>query len=311
MGFRLTDRDIEIVRFVERFRLLRSRSHIVPLFGGSTHVLRRLQKLRKNQYLYELPGREPNEEAVYAIGNVGADLLNAEFNLPRPKVDYTQQNKTLGMRFIEHTLLVSDIIVAIILATRCRDDVRYISQEEIFREWAPRETRSKRYKVGAHPFRWRVKFSYKERTYRKSIEPDHIFGLAFPGQERKPNWFFLEADRQNMPVKSRNMNRSSIFKKQLQYWESWQDNTWTETNLFKKHFGVSNIRTLFVLDTGYQGRQRLNRCIEVTRHFEEQAKGGEGMGLFLFANAETLLDADDILNAPLVSGRGDEKILLG
>lgn len=304
MGFRLTDRDIEIIRQVERFRLLRSRSHIVRLFGGSKHLLRRLRKLYDHKYLYRLPDRTPYEQAVYGIGNKGADLLNAEFDLPRANVDHTQKNRRLGPRFIEHTLLVADIMVTIILACRKRQDVQYISQEEILEE-APASTRKQRYQVGGRPFRWPVKFRHDGKTFRKSVEPDHMFGLELP--EGREEYFFLEADRQNMPVESGNMNRSSILKKQLQYWESWQKTAFDETNLCEQHFGISDIRTLFVLSTGYRGDKRLNRCLEANRRFRD----GSGTGLFLFANAETLLEADDVLTAELTSGRGAAKTLIG
>lgn len=304
MGFQLTDRDIEIIRQVERFRLLRSRAHVVRLFGGSHHLLRRLRKLHENKYLYRLPGRSPYEQAVYGIGNEGADLLNAEFDLPRANVDHTQKNKALGPRFVEHTLLVADIMVAIILACRSHEEVRYISQEEILSKWAPKKTWKQRFKVGGRPFRWRVKFNYDGKTYGKSLEPDHMFALKLPEGRIEP--FFLEADRQNMPVESRNMNRSSILKKLLQYHESWKTAPFADTNLFEKRFGLSDIRTLFAISTGYQGDKRLNRCIEANRRFRD----GSGTGLFLFANTETLFEADDILTAPLTSGRGDEKTMI-
>lgn len=306
MGFRLTDRDIEIIRYVERFRLLRSRAHIVRLFGGSKHLLRRLRKLYDNKYLYRLPDRTPYEQAVYGIGNKGADLLHAEFDLPRANVDHTQKNRTLGPRFIEHTLLVADIMVTIILACRAHEDVRYVSQEEILEEWAPQKTRTQRFKVGGRPFQWRIKFRHDGKTYRKSIEPDHVFALELPEGRMEP--FFLEADRQNMPVVSGDMNRSSILKKQLQYWESWQKTSIGDAaNLYEQHFGIPDIRTLFVLSTGYRGDKRLNRCLEANKRFRD----GSGTGLFLFANTETLLEAEDVLTAELTSGRERGKTLIG
>lgn len=310
MGFRLTDRDIEIIRHVERFRLLRSRTHIVRLFGGSTHVLRRLQKLHENKYLYRLPNRRPNEQAVYGIGNEGADLLNAEFDLPRPKIDYTQKNQTLGPRFIEHTLLVADIMVNVMLAARGREDVRYISQEEILEEWAPKKTRRQRFKVGGRPFRWRVKFRYDDKRFRKSIEPDHMFGLELP--DGRDEFFFLEADRQNMPVESGNMNRSSILKKQLQFLASWWRGL-DDFNLLGKHFGIANIRSLFVIETGYEGDKRINRCLEATKEALDHSPipdGNNPLGLFLFVNAEKFLEADDVLTVPLINGHGNRKTLI-
>jgi hypothetical protein len=304
MSLQIQPRDTEIIRYVRRYRLLRSRSHILPLFGGSQYLLRRLKQLYDHKFLYRLPDRRPHEEAVYAVGNAGADLLNRRFGTPRPSVDYTQQNQELGARFIEHTLLVADIMVAIELACRGRDDAQFISQQRFLKERAPKTTREKFWTVGGHPLRWRVSFEYEGNRYRKSIEPDQMFGIRAEDREG-PNWFFLEADRQTMPVKSRNMNRSSIFKKQLQYFASWNEDS--GRNRLNEEFGIESARTLFVPDTGYEGRERLDRCIEVNKHFFD----GDGTGLFLFVNAETLFESDEVLTAPLLSGRGKQKTLLG
>ncbi|MFB6231209.1 MAG: replication-relaxation family protein [Salinibacter sp.] len=295
---------MNIIRAVRHHRLLRSRSHILPLFGGSRYLLRRLKKLFEHRFLYRLPGRRPHEEAVYALGNEGADLLNRRFGLPRPSVDYTQKNRRLGPRFIEHTLLVSDVTVAIDLACRRREDAWFISQPEFFEEQAPEPARDKYYTVGGHPLRWPVSFEHEGNHYRKSIEPDRLFGIETEAGE-KPNWFFLEADRQNMPVKSRDLNRSSIFKKQLQYFASWSAEQ--GPNRFEEELGIRNARALFVLATGYDGDKRLRRCLEASEHFFE----GDGTGLFLFVQKETLLGGEDPLTVPLTSGRRSKKTLLG
>lgn len=308
MGFRLTTRDINIIRAVQRFRLLGARSHVLPLFGDSAHLLRRLQKLYKHKYLYRLPGRQSHEEAIYGIGNAGSDLLSREYGHPRPRVDWTQQNRRLGGRFVAHTLLVADLMIAIELACRDRDDAEFIGPAEILETRAPQKTREKRWTVGGRPFRWRAEFRYEGRKYQKSIEPDRMFGLSFPEDDRPTNWFFLEADRATMPVKSSNLNRSSIFKKQLQYWHSSRLAPGADTHLHTQLFGINeNIRTLFVMATGARGNKRLRRCINVNKHFED----GRGTGLFLFAKKEHLLEAGDILTAPLTSGRGSEKLLTG
>ena len=66
----LQPRDVEIIRAVHAHRLLRSLDHLVPLFGGSRNILRRLQGLTKARYLYKLK-RRPHEQAIYAIGDKG------------------------------------------------------------------------------------------------------------------------------------------------------------------------------------------------------------------------------------------------
>ena len=115
------------------------------------HILRRLQKLAQHKYLYPLP-RQPHEEAVYAIGNAGADLLARDFGEPRPRVDWSAQNRTLTEKHVEHTLLIADVMIRIELACRASKSVRFISPEEILAEHAPESTRLKAKLVGGKPF---------------------------------------------------------------------------------------------------------------------------------------------------------------
>ena len=302
-----TARDIEIIRYVHSYRLLKSRSHLVALFGGSLHILRRLQKLAVYKYLYPL-SRRPHEEAVYAIGNAGADLLARDFGEPRPKVDWTAQNKTLTQKHVQHTLLVADVMIHIELACRRRQSVRFIPPEEILAKYAPESTRLKAKHVAGKPFLWSVPIVYKGRRIgEKSIEPDRMFGIAFQDPSKETNWFFLEADRGKMVDKPQtvNLDKSSIFKKQLQYWASAIPTP--KVNLYTERFGIKHIRTLFVLATGFRGDVRLNKCVEINRYFDK----GQGTGLFLFTKAETLLEALDILEAPFVSGEGKTRTLIG
>ena len=288
---------------------MKSRSHLVALFGGSLHILRRLQKLGRYKYLYPL-SRQPHEEAVYAIGNAGADMLALEFGEPRPKVDWTAQNKTLTQKHVEHTLLIADVMICIELACRRRKSVRFISPEEILSKYAPESTRLKAKHVGGKPFLWSVPIVYMGRRIgEKSIEPDRMFGIAFQRSSKETNWFFLEADRGKMVDKPQtiNLHKSSIFKKQLQYWASWITPPQAKANLYSERFGISDVRTLFVLATDARGELRLNNCIEAYKHFSK----GRGTGLFLFTKAETLLEAPDILEAPFISGQGKTRTLIG
>lgn len=302
---RLTERDVEIVRAVWRHRLLRSRSHLLPLFGGSTHILRRLQALTESRYLYRLE-RAPHEEAVYAIGDRGSDLMHERFGAPRPKVSWTAQNKTLTERHVEHTLLIADVLVSVALACRATSDVRYVPFEEIIERHASQRTRERARLVGGRPLKWRVRVRSGEWQGEGSIEPDGMFGIEHEATG-KTSWFFLEADRATMRVKPTRprLDWSSLFKKMLQYWTSWQKRAGGQ-NLTLTHFGLPDVRTLFVLSTEARGDIRLERCLDANRYFY----GGKGTGLFLFAKRETLLEAPDILKAPLISGAGEKRTLV-
>lgn len=304
-GFALTKRDIAIIRAVQNHRLLRSRDHLVPLFGGSRHVQRRLQKLTEARFLYQLK-RRPHEQAIYAIGNRGSDLMRERFGVPRPKVDWGAQNKTLTEHHVEHTLLISDILVRIELGCRARPGARFVDLTEIIERHASNRVKKKARSVGGKPIRWRVAVRSGEWQGDAYIEPDGMFGIEEAG---KTSWFFLEADRASMSVIPDNpcLDRSSIFKKMLQYWTSWSFKDVGGDNLIKQSFGMADVRTLFVLSTEARGNIRLERCLLANRYFQS----GKGTGLFLFVKRETLLEATDILTAPLTSGTGKKKTLAG
>ena len=301
--FAPTGRDVEIIRVVEKHRLLRSRTHLVPLFGGSLNVLRRLQKLTRERYLYQLP-RRPHEEAVYAIGDKGSDLLHQRFGYPRPKVEWKAQNKTLTERHVEHTLLIADILVSVELACRQHEAVRFVPFEEIIEKHGSERVKARARSVGGRPLWWPVTVRSGEWRGDTAIEPDALFGIE---RGDKTSWFFLEADRGTMSVipERPRLDRSSIFKKMLQYWASWEKDR-AGKNLTGAHFGLPDVRTLFVLATGARGRVRLERCLEANRHFY----GGKGTGLFLFAKREELLEAPDVLRAELTAGTGKTRRLL-
>lgn len=295
--FRLTRRDVEIIRAVHVHRLLRSRDHVWPLFGGSKHLNTRLRLLAKHRYLHRL-ARRPHEQTLYAIGDRGSDLMRERFGAPRPKVSWTAQNKTLTERHVEHTLLIADVLVAVELACRASSDVRYVGLPEIIERHASERVKQSARTVGGRPLRWQVAVRSGEWRGEGSIEPDGMFGIERVATG-KTDWFFLEADRATMRVKPQRprLDWSSLFKKMLQYWASWQKDIRGE-NLTSSRFGLPDVRTLFVLSTESRGDIRLERCLEANRHFY----GGKGTGLFLFAKRETLLEAPDILKAPLISG---------
>jgi hypothetical protein len=132
----LTPRDLEILRAVHRYRLLRS-THLVSLTGGGRQAtLRRLQLLFHHGYLDRPPMQldwytRGSEPFVYALGNRGAEALEMEGELRRGGVRWDTKNRNLSRIFLHHTLMVAEIMVAFEVACRSREDVRFIPPEEI------------------------------------------------------------------------------------------------------------------------------------------------------------------------------------
>jgi hypothetical protein len=266
----VTERDRRIIRFVQRHRFLRS-SHIVALIGGSSQqILRRLQLLYHHGYL-ERPRaqidyyqRGGSNYMVYGIGNKGAALLKAEFSIPFDQLNWNAKNRSVGRIFIEHALLVSDIMVKIEIACRENGQIQLLSGDEV----ALASTISRR----RQQFKWKVTIANGAKV---GIVPDRVFALEYPdaGANRARTFFFLEADRGTMPVNRRNLSQSSFFRKLLAY-----ESTWS-LSIHRARFGFHRFRVLTVTTTGERTRSFVRACSQLKT----------GHGLFLFTD-RTFLD---------------------
>src|SRR5580704_16910013 len=125
-AFQMTDRDREILQHIHRHRFLRS-DHLAVMTTGSTQqILRRLQRLYHHGFL-ERPRcqidyfQSGSRRMAYGLGNKGAAWLKRELSLPFHQLDWKRKN-CVGRLFLEHALLVSDIMIALELSSRSRKD---------------------------------------------------------------------------------------------------------------------------------------------------------------------------------------------
>ena len=182
-------RDTEILRMVNRHRFLRSH-HIADLVGGSRQqVLRRLQRLYHHGYL-ERPACQidyyqhgGSRSIAYGLAGRGAAHLRRVDDTPFSRLDWTSRNRSVKRLFLEHALMVSDIMAALEIACRQRGNVRRLIEHEIPLPAATRNQRA--------PFQWTVTDSGKERL---GVIPDRVFSLE-SGDKRERILCFLEADR--------------------------------------------------------------------------------------------------------------------
>ncbi len=277
---RLTSRDGEILKCLHRHRFLRS-DHIVALSTGSRQrVLRRLQRLFHHGYL-ERPRcqidyyQSGSRRIAYGLGSKGAAWLKRELSLPFHQLDWKQKSR-LGRLFLEHALLVSDIMVALELACRNRKDIRLLLAEEL---QIPKMR---------EPFQWKVDIRQRQKC---GVIPDRVFGLGFNG---KQCWYFLEADRGTMPITRSDFDQTSFQRKLLAY-----EATWSQ-NLHRTRFGWQRFRVLTVTINS----QRVQGIIEACRGLTH------GLGLFLFLDAASLARHGNILTIPWQTCRPEQTATL-
>lgn len=176
--------------------------------------------------------------------------------------DLNWKNQSVGRLFLEHAVLIADIMVAFELACRSRSDVRLLDGEQLP---LPENAREQ-----DELFHWRVTLGRRQQV---GVVPDRVFALEFTQSDQPPAYFFLEADRATMPVTRQNLSRSSFQRKLLAYHATWKQ------GLHKTRFGFPRFRVLTVTTSAERMQSMIDACSEL--------EGGHG--LFLFAEAKSLL----------------------
>ena len=290
VAIKLTERDSEIIRLVRRFRFVRS-SHICSLIPGSQQqLLRRLQLLYHHGYL-ERPRSQldyyhkgGSRHIVYGLGSNGAAFLRRDLDPGLARVRWGEKNRAVGRVFLEHALLVLDVMVAIELGCH-RTGIRLLTGPELA---IPDKI------TGVHrPFRWQVKISNRLKL---GVIPDHVFALEFNDQSgvNKRAFFFLEADRATMPVIRKKLSQTSFYRKLRAY-----EATWSQS-IHQTQFGFHRFRVLTVTTSAERVKSLVNACSQLER----------GQGLFLFADRTILEKPSGILSFKLQTGHGQTGSLL-
>jgi len=255
---KLTDRDREIIRQVYRHRFLRS-GQIAALVGGSRQqVVRRLRLLFHHGYL-ERPRaqlryfeRNGPRHLAYGLGNKGGTLLRRQFGVAVDPKSWNAKNHDIGRIYLEHTLLVSEIMVSLEIACR-QCGVTLLYEDQL------------RHSVEKQPFKWRV-----EGKLKLGVVPDRVFALEYAGENgiSQRAYFFLEADRGTMPVIRKNLVQTSFYRKLLAY-----ESTWTN-KIHQRQLGIPRFQVITVTTIPARVDSLLDACSRLKR----------GHGLFLFAD---------------------------
>lgn len=233
----LTPRDAEILRLLQRHRFLRSHQ-LAALIGGSRQqLLRRLQSLYHHGFV-ERPlaqidyyQRGGSQSMVYGLANSGAAHLARADGHSAPRLDWNARNRHTTRLFLEHALMISEIIVSLELAARSISGVRILHHDE-----------SPKWKV---PLRGSAPVT---------VIPDAMFSVQHNGDTIL---FALEADRGTMPVQSANRSRSSIARKLTAYEASWR------ANLFRQRFDATRVQVLTITTSAA-------RLASITEHARSQ-----------------------------------------
>ena len=144
---------------------------------------------------------------AYGLGNKGAALLEREGHAT-PYLRSGELSRSVRSMYLEHALMVSEVMVAIELACRQSGQVRVLWGEDI-----PLSGEVKR---PPKPFKWKIALKSGKK---RGVIPDRVFALESGTGERA--FFFLEADRGTAPVLRSDLSQNSMYRKFLAYEATW------------------------------------------------------------------------------------------
>lgn len=214
-AFRVTDRDIVILRALARWRFMTSdqvERFLTLIYGAAS-----AQQVRRRLLLLFAAGcvDRPRHQhiqlssfdyLVYALGRKGATLL-AELGDPIENLQWTLKNKRATAAHIMHTLETTEAMLAFEAGCVQNAQLRLIDHEALIPYLpAPTQKRDK-------PFRLTVKATINNRTLPLNVIPDRVFSVALPGDQRINA--ALELDRGTMSIAAKRLTTKSSFARKI------------------------------------------------------------------------------------------------
>jgi hypothetical protein len=280
----ITDRDVEILRLLSRYRYLRSH-HLHTLIGGKSHK-RFIERLGDLYHEGGYVNRPPQQwqainarymPAVYELGEAGERLLIDQGMLNADLAPLQRQGRHGAVRQFHHDLMICDILASIEIGVLADKSLRLVSSQEILA--SPKTPEATRRAV--NPFAIPVSITYMSpranevERWDKPLIPDAIFGIEYLSDGKKTYRFFaLEADRNTEPIYRGNLHQASYLRKILQYREI------AARKAHLTHFGLPNLLVLNVTTNEQHMRNILQFVGDITE--------GKGCTYFLFKTMPSL-----------------------
>jgi hypothetical protein len=262
MSFRITERDIQLLAAVARFRFLFS-EQLQRIDGGSGRGVRnRLLHLARAGYLMRVQSNVTMSFA-YGLANTGARLLAARGFGVNHRLDWSDRNERTQF-FLAHTTQIADVLLyferAAAGVAQLRDHHELMSGSGSV--------------IGiANSGALRVPVSPRHRPLVVPIIPDRLFGLTYP--DTTTHHFALELDRGTMDIwANRLVGKSSFRRKLIGY------TTAREQRRFADMWGFKSFRVLTVTTS----EDRIAHMLDAQRRATPQCPAG----FFLYSTLQRL-----------------------
>jgi Replication-relaxation len=278
----LTDRDIEILKLLARFRYLPA-DDIHAFVGGSVkNVTYRLNLLSRKPNLYINRPHQQRQNAntnsrplIYELDDKGTAALR-DRGLPHLAKSYH--------RNFAHELMACRIMASVELGARRNPAIRLITWPEILAsDKTPLTTRNS-------PTSAAIPISFTSGATQHSINltaDARPFGLERANLDGTRSYFFfpgIEADCGTEPIETSDLDRSSISKKFLAY------RAVAEQGLHRSHFGFPNFFVPVITTTTARMHSMMRLLEKITN--------GRGSKMFLFKTFPALASHERVSAPP-------------
>ncbi|MDQ3023724.1 MAG: replication-relaxation family protein [bacterium] len=186
-NFRVTDRDIAVLRFVLDYRFLHLQQLLWLLPDSSSQKLAtRLRLMYHHGYLErtkQVPGKE-SSKLVYALTEKGASLLAATSGVPREEIAWSRHNNVVTPSHLQHLLAINDLMISMHMALGTAKQAGTVKSFRVVR---------------GEPQQYRLKVMFRDKDgkrYFESAIPDAIVGVEFT--QGGYQLFIVEIDRGTM-----------------------------------------------------------------------------------------------------------------
>jgi len=242
----LTDRDLDMFRWLARYRYLPS-TYIHAFVGGTseTRFKERLGDLFHEGYLGR-PERQwemancRHRPVIHELGAGATRVLDDGGIVEEPRTWFSASPH----RQFSHSLMVSEALASIELGVRAAPNLRFVPWSEILAKASP-ATRA-----------LATSMRLPSTIQAGGVIPDGLFGIEYATEEKKRYRFFaLEADRGTMPIVRSKPDQTSYVGKLAVYHDILSNQT------YKTHLGIPNLFVLTVT-TSEARRAEIVRKVE-------------------------------------------------
>lgn len=277
--FQLTERDVEIVRFIARVRFA-SLQQIVDYLAltepttSYQQVSRRVMGLFDRSYI-ERPEQQylqlrTSSSLVYGLGKQGAHLLAAAGFPIDPHLQWAGKSSRASNVHINHTIETTEALLAFEKACRALPGYRFLDHADLLTTF-PAPTRQLH-----DPFRLRITVQDGFKAVPLNVIPDRLCAIARPDGKRHN--FPLEIDRANMSVDARTLTGKSSYRRKLTaYFAAWEQAKHAE------QWAMQSFRVLSIVPSHARIENMLTMQVEKVTH-------GRVPNLFLYTTPQRIAE---------------------